>query len=124
MKRIVIIAIAFLLLAGCGKQAAIVTVKEGIPTPRPTTSQGTPISSESEVPNTKMHDTPNSTCFSSVGYDSNTGTLFVVFRDSGAKYAYDEVPASVYDELCSADSMGGYYNKNIKGNYDCTKIER
>ncbi|MBO7670396.1 MAG: KTSC domain-containing protein [Oscillospiraceae bacterium] len=70
-----------------------------------------------------MHDTPDSTCFSSIGYDSSTGTLMVVFRDSGAKYAYGEVPKTVYNELRDAESMGGYYNKNIKGKYDCTKVE-
>ena len=121
MKRYIIALLLALLLAGCGMQD--LSTKASIQTPRPTTSQGTPISDESEIPRVKLHDTPDSTCFSAVGFDSGTGTLIVVFRDSGAKYAYDDVPKSVYDELCRADSMGGYYNKNIKGNYDCTKIE-
>jgi hypothetical protein len=94
-----------------------------VDTPRPTTSRGTPIVEKYEVPHVEMQPTPRSDCFSEVGYDSGTGTLYVVFRSSGAMYLYDEVPASVYRALCSADSMGGYYNSKIKGQYDCTKVK-
>jgi len=37
-------------------------------------------------------------------------------------YAYKDVPDSVWDDLFFASSMGGYYNENIKGQYDCEKI--
>lgn len=68
-----------------------------------------------------LEDTPRSTCFSAVGYDWDTETLYVQFRNSGSIYSY-EVPSDVYEELLYADSMGGYYNSYIKGNYPSTKI--
>lgn len=74
---------------------------------------------ESEV---EMISTPNSTCFSSVGYDSRSKMLYVEFRDSGARYSYESVPQSVYDDLMSAQSMGGFYNSDIKGAYTSHKL--
>lgn len=128
MKRIILFfACALLLFSACGEQTRAtvsgISIDAPAATPRPTTSQGTPITDGASLPLVSMRETPKSTCFSSVGYDIGTETLFVVFRDSGAKYAYDEVPAAVYRALCNAESMGGYYNKNIKGQYDCTKVE-
>lgn len=97
-------------------------IEASVTTPTPTTSAGTPISDDPSLYEITQIETPGSTCFSSIGYDSGTGTLVVTFRDSGASYAYDEVPKSVWNKLKNADSMGGYYNKNIKGQYDCTKL--
>ena len=68
-----------------------------------------------------LEDTPRSTCFSAVGYDWDTETLYVQFRDSGSIYSY-ELPPDVYEELMGADSMGKYYNSYIKGNYPSTRI--
>lgn len=64
-------------------------------------------------------DTDRSTCFSGVGYDSYLDDLYVKFRESGKIYVYENVPQDVYDSLVNADSMGGYYNKEIKGYYYC-----
>lgn len=128
MKKLLFVLFFVILLASCGRQPAEVTITQDAPkvyasvaTPLPTTSAGTPIN-EDFHPDVEMIDTPDSTCFSAIGWDSGTGTLVVTFRDSGASYAYDEVPKSVWTELKNADSMGGYYNKNIKGYYDCVKL--
>lgn len=64
-------------------------------------------------------DTDRSTCFSGVGYDTYLDDLYVKFRESGKIYVYENVPQDVYDSLVNADSMGGYYNKEIKGYYYC-----
>jgi hypothetical protein len=48
--------------------------------------------------------------------------LVVEFRDSGAVYAYAGVSAETYDALRTADSLGSYYNRQIKGQYDCQRI--
>ena len=65
--------------------------------------------------------TPKSTEFSQIGYDPSTGTLAVTFRDSGATYTYGGVPESEWNAMQSADSIGKYYNANIKGKYKSEK---
>ena len=49
------------------------------------------------------------------------GIRFV--RNSDPIYVYYEVPFSVYDELVNADSIGKYYNSDIKDQYECDKFE-
>lgn len=63
----------------------------------------------------------DSSCFSRVGYDSESETLAVEFHNTGLYYYYG-VPESVYKEFRAADSLGGWYNRNIKGSYECEKI--
>lgn len=70
-----------------------------------------------------MQPTPDSTCFSEVGYDAQAQALYVVFRSSGAKYRYDNVPQSVWDGLISSASLGRYFNSYIKGHYDYTRMQ-
>lgn len=65
----------------------------------------------------------DSTCFESIGYDKSNDILVVKFLESGSVYIYYEVPVSVYKELRSADSIGGYYNNYIKGQYISERIE-
>ena len=70
-------------------------------------------------------ETVKSSAIKEVGYASwpfeALGIRFV--RNSDPVYVYYQVPASVYYELINADSIGGYYNSEIKGKYDCEKIE-
>ena len=129
--------IAFNLLCGCGSrlkpQVLYTPPKEtASATSKPTTrepaseyqgytSQGTPIVDSDNYDDIRMISTPDSTCFSAVGYKS--GRLVVTFRDSGASYAYLDVPEGVWEELRDADSKGGYYNSEIKGYYDCEKLD-
>ena len=44
-----------------------------------------------------IYNTPDSTCFSRVGYDSRNNVLIMVFRDSGAEYHYYDVPTAILD---------------------------
>ncbi len=85
-------------------------------------SEKTTLPVEGKEPTVYMQDTPNSTCFSAVGYDSTSKMLYVEFRDSGSVYSYESVPQSVYDDLMSAQSMGGFYNSDIKGAYTCHRL--
>lgn len=64
-----------------------------------------------------IYNTPESTCFSRVGYDSRNNVLIVVFRDSGAEYHYFGVPEDVWESFYDSASLGRYFNANIKGNY-------
>ena len=56
-----------------------------------------------------------------VGYDAKQKILEVVFN-SGERYQYFNVPASVYDELMSADSIGQYMHRHIIGHYDYQRV--
>lgn len=56
----------------------------------------------------------------SVGYKSTTKTLEVEFQ-SGSVYRYFQVPAKVYQEFKSADSLGRYLSKNIRNNFPYEK---
>ena len=57
-----------------------------------------------------------------VGYDPDSGKLYVRFVGSGRAYAYYGVPASVYDALMAADSKGRYVNAHIKGRYEYRRL--
>jgi hypothetical protein len=57
----------------------------------------------------------------SVGYDRRRRVLEVEV-DGGAVYQYLEVPAREYFALVSADSVGRYYNQQIKANYEFRKV--
>ena len=87
------------------------------------TSAGTPINRDFDYSGFLVVDTPESDCFSEIAYNSRRHVLIVTFRDSIASYAYYAVPNSVWDDLRAADSKGGYYNSEIKGYYDCEKLE-
>ena len=48
-----------------------------------------------------------------VGYDLETKTLEVAFVKGGV-YQYAGVPASIYNELLVAPSVGRYFDVNVK----------
>ncbi len=79
-----------------------------------------PLPVENREATAEMVSTPDSSCFSEVGYAD--GSLFVTFRENGYSYEYKGVPQKVYDALWAADSMGGYYNTEIKGYYECHRL--
>lgn len=57
----------------------------------------------------------------SVGYDENSSTLQVEFKNGGV-YQYFDVPEEVFVGLRDADSVGRYLNANIKGTYRYSKV--
>lgn len=67
-------------------------------------------------------DVDRSSFITRVCYD--TANQYMIIRLKRTYYHYCEIPASVIEALKSADSMGRYYNANIKGTgsdgpYDC-----
>jgi len=56
-----------------------------------------------------------------IGYDLNTQTLEVQFKE-GNVYQYFDVPQGVYEGLMSANSKGQFLNKEIKVNYRYAKL--
>ena len=56
-----------------------------------------------------------------VGYDAKSQVLEVVFN-TGDRYRYLDVPASEYEGLMSAESIGQYMHKHIIGRYDYERV--
>ncbi|WP_295754652.1 KTSC domain-containing protein [Undibacterium sp.] len=57
----------------------------------------------------------------SVGYDEDSGTLEVEFKN-GTLYQYFDVPSNIYNSLMSASSVGGFLASSIKGSYRYSKV--
>ncbi|WP_349257237.1 KTSC domain-containing protein [Vitreimonas sp.] len=58
----------------------------------------------------------NSSAISQVEYDAATSTLSVWFT-SGKQYDYPGVPATLYQQLLSAPSVGQFFNAHIRDQY-------
>ena len=59
---------------------------------------------------------PNSSALGGAGYDPETQTLEIVFRN-GSSATYNGVPAEEFENLMNADSPGKYYTANIRGQF-------
>lgn len=62
-----------------------------------------------------------SSTIASVGYDQASSTLEVEFIN-GRVYQYFDVPSVVHNALVSADSVGTYFNQEIKGVYRYARV--
>jgi hypothetical protein len=60
--------------------------------------------------------------FDAVKYEGSTRTLTLVF-DSGAAYAYVDVPRAVYDDFVRIVNKGEYFNRHIKRAYLGRRLE-
>jgi hypothetical protein len=56
-----------------------------------------------------------------VGYDSDSSTLEVTFRNGGV-YHYSGVPQELYQGLLQASSLGTFFNEKIKDSYPFKRI--
>lgn len=56
----------------------------------------------------------------SVGYDAESETLEIEFKNSGV-YQYFNVPPVVYERLMTANSLGQFFNAEIKDVYPYQK---
>ncbi len=57
-----------------------------------------------------------------VGYDSDEQILQVEFQ-SGAVYQYSGVESETWEDLHSTDSIGRFFNDEIKGRYECDRLD-
>lgn len=132
MKKIVTILLSFVLMfslfVGCGDKdvkehsSSVHFVEPYVPElPDMSDVSDDPLPIEDEEPTVSMKSTPDSSCFSEIGYDDWTATLYVRFRDSGSLYSYEEFYD--WDSFRHADSLGSYYNSYIKGQYECHRLE-
>jgi hypothetical protein len=67
-------------------------------------------------------DPVDSTSLASVGYDPSRAILEVQFRDSGDVYAYLDVPEATYRALLAAESLGRYFNREVRGRYEFRRV--
>jgi len=65
--------------------------------------------------------TAKSSVIARLSYDPDTQTLEVEFR-SGRLYWYFGVPLSEFEQLKGADSMGAYFNREIRPRYEGREI--
>jgi hypothetical protein len=64
----------------------------------------------------------NSSMATSVGYDSEEQVLQVEFYN-GTIYQYSGVEAETWEDLQAADSIGKFFNQEIKGRYECECLD-
>lgn len=64
----------------------------------------------------------DSSVIAAVGYDESSGILELVFNN-GRTYQYFRVPPSEHQNLVSAKSIGGYFNRKIRPRYRGVEIE-
>jgi hypothetical protein len=56
-----------------------------------------------------------------VGYDAANQVLQIEFYN-GTTYQFEEVEPEIWDELHDTDSIGRYFNTEIRGNYESSRI--
>ena len=63
----------------------------------------------------------SSSSIRTVGYDAKTRALEVEFLN-GRVYRYADVPEVAFDALMGADSLGRYFNTNIRDHYPFVQL--
>lgn len=58
-----------------------------------------------------------------IRYDPVSRRLWVGFVPTGRRYVYFDVPMDVYDAFRHAFSKGAFFNRHIRGNYECELVE-
>ncbi|WP_066384109.1 MULTISPECIES: KTSC domain-containing protein [unclassified Anabaena] len=64
----------------------------------------------------------SSSMANAVGYCSDEQVLQVEFHN-GAIYEYSGVEAETWEDLQSAESVGQFFNQEIKGRYECDRLD-
>lgn len=64
----------------------------------------------------------DSSMANALGYDAENHVLQVEFNN-GAVYQYTGVESEIWEELQETDSIGKYFNHEIKGNYQCERVD-
>ncbi len=65
----------------------------------------------------------SSTSIASVGYEAETSTLEIEFRESGDIYQYFGVPQHIHESLMQSGSKGSYFQAQIRNaGYSYVKV--
>jgi lysyl-tRNA synthetase class 2 len=62
-----------------------------------------------------------STAIRQIRFEPENNRLIVVFV-SGRTYAYENVPADIYEAFKAAPARGTYFNEWIRDRYDCSYV--
>ena len=62
-----------------------------------------------------------SSLIASVGYDKEKKELTVTFKKGGT-FLYKTVPYAVYTAMMEAVSIGSFFMRNLKGQYEYVKV--
>ena len=73
---------------------------------------------QEEIPMLPVH----STMANSIGYDRDRQLLQIEFKN-GSVYEYEGVDEETWEDMLSTNSPGGYYNREIKGNYRSRRLD-
>lgn len=63
---------------------------------------------------------PDSSVIKYICWDEESELMAVVFN-TNSMWLYFAVPQEVYQKLISADSVGAFFNKNVRNSYRATK---
>lgn len=64
----------------------------------------------------------SSSNIASIGYDPDSETLEVEFSKTGKLYHYLNVPSFMHERLMQANSVGTFFNAEIKNAYTCIPV--
>ncbi|MBD2429716.1 MULTISPECIES: KTSC domain-containing protein [Fischerella] len=64
----------------------------------------------------------NSSMANAIGYDSNTNILQIEFHN-GAVYQYSDIDQDTWQDLHQADSIGKFFNENVRGKYQYERVD-
>lgn len=64
----------------------------------------------------------DSSAIAQVSYSERTWTLDIEFWNSGW-YRYTKISPELFNEFLVSDSLGGFYNDYIKGQYPCFELD-
>ena len=67
------------------------------------------------------HKPLDSSVIKMVGWDSEDNTLIVQFK-SDTVWAYYNISQEIYETFITSESMGNFFNKNIRNFFDSHKI--
>lgn len=67
------------------------------------------------------HYTKDSSVIKAVAWDSEDNTLVIQFN-SNTVWAYYNISQEIYQTLIASESMGNFFNKNIRNFFDSQKI--
>jgi KTSC domain len=64
----------------------------------------------------------SSSNIASIGYEEASETLEVEFSKNGRVYQYLNVPSFMFERLMQANSVGTFFNAEIKDAYTCVPV--
>lgn len=123
MKKIFLLLSIVLILAGCGSQGGVASsaYDQGVSEKQAYHNYVDIKYREDSVDLADARfeylNTSESSFVNGAWYDNSN--LYMVINLSGTYYHYCGMPVGTWSSFGSADSFGTYYNKYIKGNYDC-----